>query len=526
MKKNLIILVLVFAIAKLYGQTYFEITFDGEGAMPETVIVENLTQGTDLEMPGNDVLHLLLEPVKVSNMEMESKELSIFPNPMKQACNIEFLNAKEGNVSISLYSITGKQIQKYSNVLSKGLHNLTLTGVAAGSYLLSVQTETDLFSGQFISVGQIKSEPSFFYNEKNAETNSLELRSTKNNKSIVEMNFTIGDELRFTGIAAGFQNVIVVTSPTEDQTITFVFDLCEGVSISASNGGAYEEGETIVLSAYNPIGESPFSYSWSGPEDFESELENPEIANSTLSMSGTYTVTMTDANDCTATASTVVVVTDPFECGTLLSYEGHNYTTVQIGDQCWFAENLRYDNGCSEVDWIDNSDEGWCGCYDNNCPLYEDNYGLLYQWSAAMDGSTTEGAQGLCPDGWHVPTHYDWTTLERYVCEDAGNIDCATKFPYNVTDWGWRGTDEGTRLKGDVSWNGTNDHNFDGKPSGKGFVDYTFAWAGERNRWWTSTNDSNTNKRWRRALNSTENRVFRGEINQNAHSMSVRCIKD
>ncbi len=242
MKKNLIILVLIFAITKLYGQNYFEITFDGESVLPETVIIENLTQGTDVEMTGTDVLHLILESHTVSQMEMDSKELAIFPNPMEQTCNIEFLNAKQGNVSIRLYSITGKQIQNYSNVFSKGNHSLTLTGVDAGSYLLSVQTETDLFSGQFVSVGQTKSEPTLIYNEKKSGTTTLELRNTKSNKSIVEMDFAIEDELRFTGIAAGFENDIIYDSPTDDQTIIFVFTElyeCGEPFTDARDGAAY-----------------------------------------------------------------------------------------------------------------------------------------------------------------------------------------------------------------------------------------------------------------------------------------------
>jgi len=38
--------------------------------------------------------------------------------------------------------------------------------------------------------------------------------------------------------------------------------------------------------------------------------------------------------------------------------------------------------------------------------------GMVYQWSAAMDGSTVAGAQGVCPTGWHIPTDVEWKTLE------------------------------------------------------------------------------------------------------------------
>ncbi|PIU75308.1 MAG: hypothetical protein COS76_01505, partial [Candidatus Portnoybacteria bacterium CG06_land_8_20_14_3_00_39_12] len=38
--------------------------------------------------------------------------------------------------------------------------------------------------------------------------------------------------------------------------------------------------------------------------------------------------------------------------------------------------------------------------------------GGLYQWNQAMCGSTTEGAQGICPAGWHIATDAEWCTLE------------------------------------------------------------------------------------------------------------------
>ncbi len=57
--------------------------------------------------------------------------------------------------------------------------------------------------------------------------------------------------------------------------------------------------------------------------------------------------------------------------------DSQTYNWVKIGTQVWMAENLNYDNGCSSVTWVNGSDEGWCGCYNNNssnCNLH----GKLY----------------------------------------------------------------------------------------------------------------------------------------------------
>jgi uncharacterized protein (TIGR02145 family) len=53
-------------------------------------------------------------------------------------------------------------------------------------------------------------------------------------------------------------------------------------------------------------------------------------------------------------------------------------------------------------------------CYNNdiaNCNIY----GGMYEWNEAMQYDTTEGAQGICPDGWHIPTDAEWTTLTTFL---------------------------------------------------------------------------------------------------------------
>src|SRR6185369_7813026 len=49
-------------------------------------------------------------------------------------------------------------------------------------------------------------------------------------------------------------------------------------------------------------------YSWSGPNAFSSNQQNPTIANATVVATGTYNLTVTDGNGCTKTATTSVTV--------------------------------------------------------------------------------------------------------------------------------------------------------------------------------------------------------------------------
>jgi gliding motility-associated-like protein len=72
---------------------------------------------------------------------------------------------------------------------------------------------------------------------------------------------------------------------------------------SASNTGPYCSSNSIQLNSSGGT-----NYNWSGPNSYTSSVQNPSIANSTVGMSGIYSVTVTDGNGCTATASTTVTV--------------------------------------------------------------------------------------------------------------------------------------------------------------------------------------------------------------------------
>ena len=97
--------------------------------------------------------------------------------------------------------------------------------------------------------------------------------------------------------------------------------------------------------------------------------------------------------------------------------DGKKYKWVRIGDQVWMAENLNHGTMLSEFkkDPKDNDEvEKWC--YENkksNCR----EYGALYSWNEAMqhqpsDKGKNGTVQGVCPDGWHIPTDYEWQQLE------------------------------------------------------------------------------------------------------------------
>ncbi len=107
--------------------------------------------------------------------------------------------------------------------------------------------------------------------------------------------------------------------------------------------------------------------------------------------------------------------------GDQIYYAHKTYNTITIGTQTWLKENL--DVGTMINSTTGGSQQTENGtiekyCYNNdasNC----DTYGGLYEWNEAMHYVTTEGTQGICPSGWHIPTYSQMQDLKSYVNNKA-----------------------------------------------------------------------------------------------------------
>lgn len=205
-------------------------------------------------------------------------------------------------------------------------------------------------------------------------------------------------------------------------------------------------------------------------------------------------------------------------CGDPLPYQGYDYATVQIGDQCWFAESLRSMQSLDGADLEEGNPGNWPDFQDGTGAwMYPDNdpdlsaYGLLYNWHATAQGD------GMCPSGWHLPSDEEWKDLEVQLGIDAGEFD----------SFGWHGTMQGTELKDSVGWNGTDTHGFGVLPSGGVHADQGHATSLGSEVWfWSSTTlPSNDGKAMFRSLSSGESRINRHHTFKN-HGASVRCLKD
>ncbi|MBE0654754.1 MAG: hypothetical protein IH594_13210, partial [Bacteroidales bacterium] len=116
----------------------------------------------------------------------------------------------------------------------------------------------------------------------------------------------------------------------------------------------------------------------------------------------------------------LLVKLPPFTCGEPFTdlRDGREYNTVQIGSQCWMAENLNVGISIKYTHTSDNDTiEKYCIAYNEaNCDIY----GGLYVWDEAMAYSEEEGTRGICPRDWHIPTDAEWMTLEGSVDSQFG----------------------------------------------------------------------------------------------------------
>ncbi|MDE6569374.1 MAG: fimbrillin family protein [Alistipes sp.] len=100
---------------------------------------------------------------------------------------------------------------------------------------------------------------------------------------------------------------------------------------------------------------------------------------------------------------------------TVLNYEGETYRIAQVGDRIWMAENLRYIPADARE-----RKEYW---YVNNSKNNVSELGLLYKYETAVAGNfpapnSSTPVQGICPDGWHIPTIDEIKALDAAVSRD------------------------------------------------------------------------------------------------------------
>ncbi|HRH68722.1 MAG TPA: fibrobacter succinogenes major paralogous domain-containing protein [Flavobacteriales bacterium] len=199
--------------------------------------------------------------------------------------------------------------------------------------------------------------------------------------------------------------------------------------------------------------------------------------------------------------------------------DGNAYGTVQIGSQCWMAQNLtttRYRDGSmiqhvtDDATWVASTASGGVWCNYLNGLDEGSTYGKLYNWYAVDD------TRGVCPQGWHMPSDEEWTQL---VDDLGGQTVAGGKLKSTATGNGlgqWQAPNPGA----------TNETGFTGLGGGSRGSNAAFAYEGQLGGWWSASEDAGVpTQAWTRQLNCFGANAGRASFGK-GDAISVRCIRD
>ena len=227
----------------------------------------------------------------------------------------------------------------------------------------------------------------------------------------------------------------------------------------------------------------------------------------------------------TSYGNTLSFTTKPVAIVTL--FDGHEYSSISIGNQVWMTENLQtthYQNGDPIITGLTNND--WATTTSGAYSIYNDDaanidsYGLLYNWYAVTDN------RNICPAGWHVPSNDEWAILADYLIS-------------NGYGFGGNGIDIGKAMAETSGWNestitgtvgndqpGNNISGFSAVPAGFRNTNGLYEYAGSYAFWWSISESSvGSIDALLRFLQYSSDIL--GNTAYNKHKgLSVRCLMD
>lgn len=204
---------------------------------------------------------------------------------------------------------------------------------------------------------------------------------------------------------------------------------------------------------------------------------------------------------------------------TVTDHEGNKYRTVQIGSQCWMAENLRCKTSSTDKTWLFNPN------FSASQPQYAayyatstiNRYGMLYNWAAALDLSSHHSnarpagkkVRGICPEGWHLPDNEDWSLLfntlgGHQVSGEVMKAPTQQWQPHLIIQKG-------------------NNMGFDAEPAGS-YTENGSQNAGFQATFWSSDN-FNRDQAWCCIVYDYKNEGY-NYLDYKCYGHSVRCVRD
>ena len=458
-------------------------TFSGRDAQNHyvqlnRVTVTNLTRGWQetIEWPdttltlqaGTGIDDAVVETMCTSSLQLSQN----VPNPFNGTTDVNLTVADAGAVTLQIMDGNGRIVETcHGAYLQPGTHQFRITLSQNGIYLLTARQNGKTSSIKMVCNGAenanridyvgIVETP--YYDVSTRATNIRISTNPKFHTRVVSDNpFSAGDQMTYVGYA------------------TFSGSECESQTISQSQQGS----ESFQL-------------------QFDQTLPAP-----------------VDGQPCPSTP-------------TLTDIDGNVYNTVQLGSQCWMQQNLRttrFANGNDITLGTEHSATENYYYYPNGDDANAATYGLLYNHAAVMNGEAASNnnpsnVQGVCPDGWHVPSLQEWTTLtayvgtrSQYICD--GESENIAKALANNSGWNAGVMDCAVGVNQATN----NATHFTGMPTG-GFVSSGIANFGKYAMFWTCSGSGDNADALYLAY-STATVGFPTGGYSSTYGFGVRCVRD
>jgi len=230
-----------------------------------------------------------------------------------------------------------------------------------------------------------------------------------------------------TGKEKNYQTSILANPYTVvnvNATYNYTYAPLTAGSVAASQSICYNNAPLLLTGTPPTGGVSPYTYQWQLSSDNISFVNIPGATGlnyqpGQLTANTWYRQVQTSSagvGSVTTTSLAITVGAPPPACPDIptVTYGGLTYHTVQIGNQCWLKENLNIGKLIDVETLQTDNDTIEKYCYDSlesNCAVY----GGLYQWDEMMQYTASEGARGICPEGWHIPSASELNDLATFL---------------------------------------------------------------------------------------------------------------
>ena len=165
MKKILSTLIIAFVFLFSNAQDY-EITFAGAGASStvDSVLIENLTQGTSIKLSGTDTLFLTKVTTGINSFNRVSNlPLTVYPNPFSSECKIEFSTQKTESITMRIFDLSGRLTASKVQLTEPGNHHFQIKGIPRGMYIIQVHSASLFQTAKVLSYNQNSANPEIKY---------------------------------------------------------------------------------------------------------------------------------------------------------------------------------------------------------------------------------------------------------------------------------------------------------------------------------------------------------------------------